>query len=115
MLVVVPKKDGSLKLKADYRQLNEFTVNEPYPVPHIEAGIRNLAGKQFYSNLDCKSAYYSVPLDEESIMKSAIMTPFGKYVYLRLSMGLKNAVSVICRLIHCVLAEHTLNMPPVLR
>ena len=106
-LVVVPKKDGALRLTVDYRSLNEFTVNEAYPVPNIEAGLRNLAGNRFYSNLDCKSAYYSIPLDEQSIPKTAVMTPFGKYEFLRLSMGLKNAVSVFCRLIHRVLAEHT--------
>ena len=42
-LVVVPKKDGSLRLTVDFRFLNEFTVNEPYPVPHIESGLKNLA------------------------------------------------------------------------
>ena len=88
-LVVVPKKDGALRLTVDYRSLNEFTVNEAYPVPNIEAGLRNLAGNRFYSNLDCKSAYYSIPLDEQSIRKTAVMTPFGKYEFLRLSMGLK--------------------------
>lgn len=106
-LVVIPKKDGNLRLTIDYRQLNDFTVNEPYPVPHIKSGLRNLAGNQFYSSLDCKSAYYSILFDKESTKKIAVMTPLGKYEFLRLSMGLKNAVSVFCRLIHRLLVDYT--------
>ena len=63
-LVRVGKKDSSLRLTVDYRNLNEYTVSEPFPIPSIEGSLRNLAKKQYFTCLDCKTAYHAFPLNE---------------------------------------------------
>ena len=71
-IVVVMKKDGPPRCCCDYKSLNYFTVKEPYPVPSIETSLKKLAEKKHFNTLDCRSAYFSIPIDEESKKKTAI-------------------------------------------
>ena len=78
-------------------------MGNAWTIPNIETSLANLANQKFYSSLDLKEAFYGVGLTKDSIPKSAIITPWGLYEYLRSNFGLKDAMNVYCRMISSVL------------
>jgi len=71
-LVLVQKKDGSLRMCVDYRQLNAKTRRDAYPLPRIEESLDALTGAKWFSILDLASGYNQVPVDKH---KTAFCTP----------------------------------------
>jgi hypothetical protein len=53
-VVIVKKKDGSSRFCVDYRQLNEITRGDAYPLPNISACLDALSGSRFYSTFDLR-------------------------------------------------------------
>ena len=102
-ILVVAKGDNDFRLVADYRRINESIMGNAWTIPNIETSMANLANQKFYSSLDLKEAFYGVELTKDSIPKSAIITPWGLYEYLRSNFGLKDAMNVYCRMISSVL------------
>ena len=89
-LHMVQKKDGSWRPVRDFRRLNLATVANKYPVPNMANFAHNLEDCFIFSTLDPGSGYLQVPLDPEAIPKTAIITPFGLFEFLRMPFGLKN-------------------------
>ena len=75
-LVVVPKKDGRLRLCLDPKDLNRAILREHYPLPTIEEVATRLYGAKCFSILD---AQHGFPLDEESSLLTTFNSPFGRY------------------------------------
>ena len=65
-VVLVRKKDGSLRFCIDFRKLNSLTVKDSHPLPHIRETLESLAGAAHYSTLNMNSGFWQVPMDEES-------------------------------------------------
>ena len=82
-LHMAPKKDGTWRPCRDYRKLNKQTVPNRYPLPHIQDVVRDLDDCCIFSKIDLVKAYHQIPMSEEDIMKTAIITPFGLFEYTR--------------------------------
>uniref|UniRef100_A0A183CJ15 RNA-directed DNA polymerase n=1 Tax=Globodera pallida TaxID=36090 RepID=A0A183CJ15_GLOPA len=96
-IVIVPKKDGSLRFCVDYRGLNSVTVKDAFPLPNIDNTLLALGGKKVFTTLDFISGYWQIKMDPQSIDKTAFVTEFGLHEFIVLPFGLSNAVATFQR------------------
>lgn len=106
-IVLVKKKDGSLRMCVDYRQLNAKTRKDAYPLPRIEESLDALTGAKWFSTLDLASGYNQVPVAEADRPKTAFCTPFGLFEFLRMPFGLCNGPSTFQRLMERIFGDQS--------
>ncbi|UYV64087.1 K02A2.6-like, partial [Cordylochernes scorpioides] len=104
-VVMVPKKDGNKRMCIDYRRLNEITLDDRQPLPHIQDMFDRLHGSRFFSTLDVAWGYWQIEIDPQYIQKTAFVTNDGHYEFLVMPFGLKNAASTFQRIIQHILGE----------
>uniref|UniRef100_A0A7I4YT76 RNA-directed DNA polymerase n=1 Tax=Haemonchus contortus TaxID=6289 RepID=A0A7I4YT76_HAECO len=104
-IVLVQKKDKTLRLCVDYRALNKHTKRDSYPLPITDTLLQSLGGKKFFSTLDMASGYWQIKLTEDAQNKSAFTTPEGLYEFLVLPFGLCTSPAVFQRLMDRVLGD----------
>ena len=85
------KKDGSIKVCVDYRNLNMITIKNHYPLPLILELIDRLVGSTIFTKLDIRQAYHRVHMAVEHEYKTAFKTGYGLFEYLVMPFGLTNA------------------------
>ena len=104
-LVMVKKKDGTLRFCIDFRKLNDVTIKVAHPLPRIDDTLEALKGAKYFSTLDLKSGDWQVPIKEEHRSKTAFRTSSGQlYKFNRLPFGLCNAPATFSRLMDNVLS-----------
>ena len=79
--IFVHKKDGSLRMCVDYRQLNDVTIKNKYPLPRIDDLFDQLSGAKVFSKIDLRTGYHQLKIKREDIPKTAFTTRYGLYKY----------------------------------
>lgn len=102
-LHMVPKADNCWRPCGDYRALNTRSIPDKYPVRYLEDFTAGLHGKIIFTTLDLQKAYHQIPVAEEDIEKTAIITPFGLFEFPLMSFGLRNAAQTFQRFMDEVL------------
>ena len=92
-VVLVPKKDGTLRFCVDYRLLNVVTKKDSYPLPRIDECIDSLSEATMLSTLDYNVGYLQVPIAPEVREQTAFVCHEGAYHYKRMPFGLTNAAA----------------------
>ena len=109
-VVLVRKKDGSLRFCIDFRKLNSLTVKDSHPLPHICETLESLTGAAHYSTFDMNSGFWQVPMDEESKQYTAFtLGSMGLYECESMPFGLCNTPPTFQRLMQNCLGELNLT------
>ena len=104
-LLVTTKPCGGWRVCGDYRRLNALTEIDQYPVRTLQDFTAELQGKKYFSKIDLMKGYHQIPVADDDIRKTAVITPFGLFIFPRTPFGLKNAGQDFQRLMDEILGD----------
>ena len=109
-VVLVRKKDGTLRFCIDFRKLNSRTIRDCYNLPRIVETIDTLVGAKYFTKLDLRSGYWQVEMEESDKAKTAFSVGnLGFYECNRMAFGLTNAPATFQRLMERCMGELNLK------
>ena len=109
-IVLVRKKDGTLRFCIDFRKLNSRTKKDSFPLPRMQETMESMVGARFFSSMDLKSGFWQVRMSEKSRQYTTFTVgSLGMYEFLRMPYGLCNTPATFQRLMQNCLGELNLT------
>lgn len=102
-IVLVLKKDGKTRFCVDYRQLNDVTIKDAYPLPRVDECLDSLSNSKWFSSMDLNSGFWQIAMAPEDKEKTAFNTSLGLYQFTVMPFGLANSPSTFERLVENIL------------
>ena len=87
-VIFVKKKDETMRLCIDYRQLNKMTIKNQYPLPRIDDLFDQLRGATMFLKIDLRFGYHQVRIKDEENFKTVFRTRYGHYKFVVMPLGL---------------------------
>ena len=104
-IVLVKKKDGTLRTCVDYRRLNALWQADANPMPRVDDLIDRLGDAKFISTLDLSRGYWQVPVSKDAQAKTAFTTPYGLFQFRVMPFGLQGAPATFQRMMDILLGD----------
>ncbi|GFU31865.1 hypothetical protein TNCV_1111281 [Trichonephila clavipes] len=104
-IVLVKKKDGTIRLCVDYRKLNRKLVMDRFPLPLIEDVLDKLQGAKVYTTLDLKNGFFHVDVNEDCKHLTSFVVPDGQFEFNKVPFGLSTSPSVFQRYVYSIFRE----------
>ena len=101
-VLLVKKKDGTLRMCIDYRKINKVIIKNKYPLPRIEYLFDQLRGASVFSKIELQSGYYQLRVKEVDVPKTAFRIRYGHYEFIVMPFGLTNASAAFLDLMNRV-------------
>ena len=99
-------KRGKSRMMINYKEVNKNTKFYGYYIPNKEILINLARGKNYYNKFDCKSGFWQIQIDNDSLPITALSTPRGHYEWMVMPLGLKNAPQVFQRKIDKIFVDY---------
>ncbi|ETW98423.1 MAG: hypothetical protein ETSY2_42830 [Candidatus Entotheonella gemina] len=104
-MVVVPKRNGKVRICVDLKPLNESVLREVHPLPRVDETLARLTGATVFSKLDANSGFWQVPLAKSSRLLTTFITPTGRYHFNKLPFGISNAPELFQKRMSAILCD----------
>ena len=102
-IVLVAKKDGTIRFCIDFRKINKATIFDSEPMPELEGVFASMAGRTYFSKIDLTKGYWQIPLTARAREITAFETPLGLFQYTVTPFGMVNSGATFCRMMRRVL------------